>query len=188
MPAPDPASPSVLQDAVAAFLKSQGEAVPPGPAAPSRPSAAPPSRDILTAYDEVLEHERKKLQPVVERRSTWRAVLLGGALLGLTGASLWVWLGDPEFLRPVVQGPLAPTSTLMAQRQVIAFALQIEDFRTSAGHLPARLEDLRIAVPPSLSYLPFPDGQFELRIGQGVHARTLRAGAGTEPRFLGGAP
>lgn len=197
MPAPDPAPPSALQDAVAAFLKSQGDAarlVAPPPAAPSRPvrpsrpAAAPPSRDILTAYDEVLEHERQKQRPTVERRSPWRAVLLWGALLGLTGASLWIWLGDPEFLRPVVQSPPAPTSTLMAQRQVIAFALQIEDFRTSSGHLPNRLEDLGIAVPPSLSYIPLPDGQFELRIGQGIHARTLRAGAGAEPRFLGGTP
>lgn len=194
MPAPDPAPPNALQDAVAAFLKAQGDAAPPRasvpgrPPRPSRPVAAPPSRDILTAYDEVLEHERKKQLQTAERRSPWRAVLVGVTLAGLTAASLWVWLGDPAFLRPVVEPPKAPSTALMAQRQVIAFALQIEDYRTSSGHLPAHLEDLGIAVPPSLSYIPLPSGEYELRIGQGIHARTLRGGTGGEPRFLGSPP
>ena len=193
MPNPDPVTPPALHQAMEEFLKAQSVPVgrPAGtraPAAPSsRPSSTAPARDILSAYEEVLEHERQKQSLVEERRSLWKPVLQWSAVAVLTGASLWVWLGHPAFLQPTVQAPPAPVTAVMAQRQVLAFALQIEDFRVTEGHLPARLEELGIAVPPSLSYLPLPDGQFEIRIGQGSHTRVLRGGAGGEPRFVLGA-
>jgi hypothetical protein len=91
----------------------------------------------------------------------------------------YVWLGNPQWLAPAAHAGLAQATSLTGQRQLVAVALEIEDFRRSTGHLPADLGQLGLGAT-HVSYLILPGGRYELRLGTSPHTIIYRGVPGGE--------
>jgi hypothetical protein len=171
--------------------------VPQATAAPARsgdrprPAPAPEESDaLLAAYDGVLKREAEKAAGVTEApRPLWLRLLMPTALLLLVAASAYVWLGQPQWLAPPPHVALTPPATpVTGQRQLVAIALEIDDFRRTTGHLPRDLAELGLNVP-HISFTALPDMRFELRLGTGPRSLYYLGGSATEPRIQpGGTP
>ena len=173
-----------LDQALADFLASGREvkSAPQGPVHPappvratrSQPAAAErPADRLLTAYQAVLDQEveRRKPRPA-ERVPLWKKFAGRAVLLLLLGASGYVWFGDPAFLAPPAHPALrAPVTELTGRRQLVALALEIQDFSRNTGRLPKSLDEVGLRVD-HVSYTQVPGGLYELRVGIGH--RTIR--------------
>jgi hypothetical protein len=181
MSSPTRRSSDPLAQAVQEFLASHQGTDPPHAARSSRKPVAPPAAatadpvrtagGLRSAYDEVLEREAALKTPAPPpRRSRWQRARGPILLLGCSLAAAYVWLGNPSWL---ARGPgavlPAPTTGLSARRQLLAVALEIEDFRHSTGRLPAALDEMGLVIT-HITYLKLPDGRYELRTGNGPHA------------------
>lgn len=174
-----------LADAVGEFLASEAADNPaprgtpaPGDGASRRSPSAAPQRSLAEAFDEVIAEEARKERERAEiHQSRWRQAGLWLALALLTGASGYVWFGKPAFLTTPIDPLVQPATPVTTRRTLVSVSLLIDDFRSTTGRLPQSLNELNVAVP-TIAYLPQPNGEFELRLGGGVHATILRGGLG----------
>lgn len=174
-----------LADAVGEFLAAEAAAkpVPRGSPAPrdgaaAHGSSAAPQRSLAEAFDEVIADEARRGRERREvHQSRWRQAGLWLALTLLGGASGYVWFGKPAFLTTPIDPVVQPATPVATRRTLVSVSLLIDDFRTTTGRLPQSLGELNVAVP-TIAYLPHANGEFELRLGGGVHATILRGGLG----------
>jgi len=164
----------------------------PGPSASQRHPAPPPEESdaLRAAYSGVLKHEAEKAAVVTDAPPPlWRRLLMPTVLLLLVAASAYIWLGEPQWLAPPPHVAMTPPATpLSGQRQLVAIALQIEDFRRTTGRLPRDLAELGLSVP-HVSFRALPEIRYELRLGMGQRSLYYLGGPNTEPRIQhGGAP
>ncbi len=198
MPTPPPSGQNALDQAVKDFMES----TPTAPKKPAAPTAAPPRRssaaplpatppeemaELRSAFAGVLKHEAEKAAAGVEKPAPlWQRLLMPAALVLLMAASAYVWLGHPAWLAPPPHVALkAPTTAVTGQRQLVAIALELDDFRRTTGRLPNALSELGLNVP-HISYKVLPDSEYELRLGTGPHSLYYRGGATIEPRMQTG--
>jgi hypothetical protein len=88
-------------------------------------------------------------------------------LLGLAALNLYLWLGDPQWLR--FQGPPLPTYQYYQDGYRMAAYLQaerVEEFRRRAGRLPQRVEEVRNPVR-GVSYTRVSSSQYQVSAGHG---------------------
>ena len=176
---------SQLADALREFLASATAAdpVPRGSAAPhdggpTRSSSAAPARSLADALDEVIADEVRTARERAEtRESRWRTAALWLMLVVLTGASGYVWFGNPAFLARPIEPIARPSTPVDARRTLVSISLLIDDFRTTAGRLPQSLTELEVAAP-DIGYIAHGNREYELRLGSGVHTMVLRGGTG----------
>lgn len=201
MPTPPRSGQNSLDQAVQEFLSAQpSRPVVPAPALkvspPTRPAGTqarpvPPSEEsdaLRAAYAGVLKHEAEKAAAVTDGPPPlWRRLLMPAVLLLLITASSHVWLGHPPWLEPPPHVALTPPVTpVSGQRQLVAIALEIDDFRRSTGRLPRDLAELGLNVP-HISLNALPDLRYELRFGSGPHSLYYLGGQSAEPRIQTGA-
>lgn len=188
-------SPPPLDRALQEFLSAssppavtrRSQPVPPSagrpvePASPAVPQDGDPLRD---AYERVLAHEAEKARTRVEGPlPLWRRLVMPALLFALLGATAYVWFGQPSWLAAPPHATLAKAQPgLAGQRQLVAIALQVEDFRRSTGRLPTRLEELGLHLP-QFSYTPLPEGRYELHLGTGPHALSYVSRTDAEPEI-----
>jgi hypothetical protein len=197
-----PASPRSSQDALDQAVKEFMGSAPVAPPKPAQPAAASPRRSagleqatappeemdqLRSAYAGVLKHETEKAAAAIERPvPIWRKLLMPVVLLLLMATSAYVWFGHPAFLAPPPHVALKPPATpVTGQRQLVAIALEIDDFRRTTGRLPSDLPELGLNVP-HISYKALPDEGYEIRLGTGPHSLYYRGGTNTEPRVQSG--
>lgn len=197
-----PTSPRSGQNALDQAVKDFMESAPAAPTKPVKASGAPPRRsgtappassppeemaELRSAYAGVLKHEAEKAAAAVEGPGPlWRRLLMPAALLLLLAASAYVWLGQPSWLAPPPHVALKPPATPMTgQRQLVAIALEVDDFRRTTGRLPADLSELGLNVP-HISYKALPDDRYELRLGTGPHSLYYLGSSSSEPRIQTG--
>jgi hypothetical protein len=199
MPTPPRSSQQSLDQAVKDFLGAQ----PHGPTAPAgapaqrpaprsvaaaRPSApALESDQLRAAYDGVLKHEAEKAAALPEGPpALWRRLLLPILLLALTAASAYIWFGNPAWLAPPPHVALTrPATPLTGERQLVAVALQVDDFRRTTGRLPRDLAELGLNAP-HIAFTALPELRYELRLGTGPHSLFYQGGPDSEPRIQTG--
>ena len=187
MSSPSRSTSDALTSAVAEYLAAQRKTPddrPPGTSPPTAPATAAREASggsMRSAYEEVLRHEAQKLEATrVARPSLWRRLRGPLVLMLVLGASSYVWFGHPEFLREPPHTALQrPHSTLTGSRQLVAVALELEDYRRSTGRLPENLQALGLAVT-HISYTVLPDGKYELRTGTGPHVLVYHGAVGAE--------
>ncbi len=187
MSTPSRSSSNALTSAVEAYLASQQATQGTRPEAAEAAAAPPPGNrertggSMRSAYEEVLRHEARKLESGgVPRRSMWQRLRGPLALVLLLGTSAYVWFGRPEFLlQPPHTALPRPRSQLTASRQLVAVALEVEDFRRTTGRLPESLKELGLAIS-HISYTMLPDSRFELRTGTGPHVLVYHGAPGGE--------
>lgn len=177
---PRPGQPR-LEDAVNEFLKAEQPKVRPsaptpvrrGPAPVPAPGAATPPEEmpeLRAAYSGLLKHEAEKAARVEAPPPFWRKALMPALLGLLVAASAYVWFGHPAFLAPPPHARLeAPKALVSGQRQLVAIALEIDDFRRTTGRLPANLAELGLNAE-YISYTALPNLVYELRLGTGPHS------------------
>jgi hypothetical protein len=174
-----------LAKAVGEFLTSNAAATPP-PARATAPrgdpvvhgSTAMRPPNLATAFDAVLADEaRKERERLAARDSHGAAIAWWLALVLILGASGYIWFGHPAFLATRIDPPAAPVTPIASRRTLVSIALLIEDFRVTSGHLPHTLAELGVAVP-AVGYTAHSNGEYELRLGGGVHGMILRGGTG----------
>lgn len=88
-------------------------------------------------------------------------------LLGLAALNLYLWLGDPQWLR--FKGPPMPTYQYYQDGYRMAAYIQaqrVEDFRRRAGRLPQRVEEVRNPVR-GVSYTRVSPTQYQVTAGRG---------------------
>ncbi len=203
MPTPTRSGQGALDQAVKEFLETQPSQGRPSAAGPKVQAAArasvrqarpalplEESEALRVAYAGVLKHESEKAAAGLDAPlPLWRRLLMPGMLLLLVSASAYVWFGNPEWLAPPPHVALTPPVTpLSGQRQLVAVALEIDDFRRSTGRLPRDLGELGLSVP-HISFSALPDMRYELRLGRGPHSLYYLGGPGIEPRIqTGGTP
>lgn len=130
------------------------------------------SPDVLrSAYEEVLKAEAGKAAGIQQskparRQSSRSALAIGTAVLLAAGGALASWVLKSEDPSPARSAN---------SRQLMALALEIEDYRRSTGHLPASLGALRLDLP-NVQYSLLPDQRYELRTSTGHHALVYRMG------------
>lgn len=141
---------------------------------------------LRSAYDEVLRAEATKAaslpRPLASsRRGFWLGLGFGLVAVLITVAAVVFWPEGPE------SRPIQTAGT--QSRQLMAVALEIEDYRRNTGRLPTSLKALGLDLP-QIEFALLPDQQFELRTSTGHHALVLRSGD-SEPRterYPAGAP
>lgn len=198
MPTPPPSGQNALDQAVKDFMGATPTApkkpAQPTPVAPRRsgtaPIAATPPEEMAelrSAFAGVLKHEAEKAAASIERPAPlWQRLLMPLALVLLMAASAYVWLGHPAWLAPPPHVALkAPAEAVTGQRQLVAIALEIDDFRRTTGRLPKELGELGLNVP-HISYTVRPDAQYELHLGTGPHSIYYLGGSSTESRMQTG--
>lgn len=174
-----------LADAVGEFLASEAAANPvprssPGSAdgGSTRGPSATPQRSLAEAYDDVITDEARKAREGAEAdESHWYQAGLWLVLGMLTGASGYVWFGNPAFLQTPIEPVIQPSTPIASRHTMVSISLMIDDFRTTTGRLPQSLSELDVAVP-NIAYAAQPNGEYELRLGGGVHASVLKGGVG----------
>jgi hypothetical protein len=197
MPTPPRRSQPSLDEAVQEFLKAEPPKKPaaPKPAPVTRhsvrvaaPGVTPPEEmgELRAAFSGVLKHEAEKASAQDLPTPLWRKLLAPVLLVLLASASAYVWLGNPGFLAPPPHTSLAtPKTSLTGQRQLVAIALEIDDFRRSTGRLPHDLAELGLNAE-FINYLPAPNLSYELRLGTGPHSLYYRGSADSEAKVQQG--
>ncbi len=176
----------------------------PGPPAAGRPAAVPTPtaasasaggaarpvtppkamEELQAAYAGVLKHEAAKAAlREVARPPLWRRMLMPSLLLVLTASSAYVWFGNPSWLAGPPHARLQQSKApLTGQRQLLAIALEIEDFRRTTARLPRDLAELGLNVP-FVTYTAWADLAYELRLGTGPHALLYRSSRNAEAQM-----
>jgi hypothetical protein len=145
---------------------------------PEAPEAEAGAPSLRSAYDQVLEQDaaKKALKPEAPP-SLWQRFRAPALLILMCAGAGYVWFGKPAWLRdPVHVGLSAPRTATTARRQLVAIALEVEDFRRTTGRLPTTLTDLGLAVS-HVHYVALADGRFELSLGSGPHTTRYRGAA-----------
>lgn len=174
-----------LDKALKEFLDSQSAAAPRTPTAatlpaprgtkPQAPEKDPGPPSLRYAYDRMLEHDaaQKAIKPAPPP-TLWQRARAPLLLVAISVAAVYVWLGEPAWLAHPPHAELrTPRTGATARRQLVAIALEIEDYRRSTGKLPTGLSDLGLAVH-HVRYVALPNGRFELSIGSGPHTARYR--------------
>lgn len=132
---------------------------------PATPDAAPAGkRQLVAAYDKLVEHEASKpKEPLSFERPVpaWRRY--GVPALGVLSvvATAYLWIARPRWLYPEVDPPLPPTNAAMAQRVLIAGSIIMETFHATQGRYPATFSEAGVNLP-WMSILPSGDGGYNL--------------------------
>ncbi|MBM4186769.1 MAG: hypothetical protein FJ206_05585 [Gemmatimonadetes bacterium] len=142
--------------------------------AASGPADPKDKRELLAAYDRLVEHEATKptgpVLPIESRLQRYGAASVAALS---TVLMLYIWIAKPAWLYPRVESLSPPATELEAEQELVAAAVLAAEFYDQTGRYPVDLGEIGIDWP-SLSIGP-DEGGFRIVGGTPATPMYLRA-------------